>query len=41
MTYCIAQGTSTQYLVITYMGKESEKAYIQIGITESLCLKQT
>ena len=23
------------------MGKESEKAYVQIGITEALCLKQT
>ena len=31
-------GHSTQYLVITYMGKESEKEWIYvIRITESLC----
>ena len=28
---------STQYLVITYNGKESEKEYKYICITESLC----
>ena len=27
----------TQYSVITYMGKESEKEWIYVCITESLC----
>ena len=27
----------TQYFVITYKGKESEKEYIYVCITESLC----
>ena len=30
-------GTYSQYLVITYKGKESEKEYTYIRITESLC----
>ena len=32
-------GSYTQYSVITYKGKESEKIYICIFITESLCCK--
>ena len=31
-TYCIAQGTVSQYFVITYKGKESEYIYIYIYI---------
>ena len=34
-TYYIAQGTVSQYFVITYKGKESEHIYV--CITQSLC----
>ena len=30
--FCIAQGNYTQYLVITYNGKEFEKEYICVSI---------
>ena len=38
-TFCLVQGTlSTQYSVITYMGKKSEKEWIiRLCITGSLC----
>ena len=31
-TYCIAQGTLTQYSVLTYMGKESKKEWIYVYV---------
>ena len=30
-------GNSIQYIIITYNGKDSEKEYIRVYITESLC----
>ena len=35
--FCIAQGNYTQYLVITYNGKESKQEYTCVCLTEALC----